>query len=110
MRFFFQAEDGIRDLYVTGVQTCALPICFRHDVLLDVAAQVVVGARQQVARGDKGRHERLELRHIRQARGTNGSVREWEIGRASCRERGEIWVAAVALVQAIYKTSVRECP
>src|SRR6267378_4978559 len=27
--FFFQAEDGIRDLYVTGVQTCALPIFLR---------------------------------------------------------------------------------
>src|SRR2546430_8833226 len=27
MFFFFQAEDGIRDLTVTGVQTCALPIC-----------------------------------------------------------------------------------
>src|SRR6266403_5426308 len=27
--FFFQAEDGIRDLYVTGVQTCALPISNR---------------------------------------------------------------------------------
>src|SRR5690349_23716739 len=27
--FFFQAEDGIRDLYVTGVQTCALPIWHR---------------------------------------------------------------------------------
>src|SRR6266508_5439742 len=26
--FFFQAEDGIRDGHVTGVQTCALPICF----------------------------------------------------------------------------------
>src|SRR5206468_10158337 len=26
--FFFQAEDGIRDLIVTGVQTCALPIWF----------------------------------------------------------------------------------
>src|SRR2546430_12538092 len=26
MLFFFQAEDGIRDLTVTGVQTCALPI------------------------------------------------------------------------------------
>ena len=25
--FFFQAEDGIRDHCVTGVQTCALPIC-----------------------------------------------------------------------------------
>src|SRR5690349_23948535 len=32
--FFFQAEDGIRDLYVTGVQTCALPIfvCRRDGV------------------------------------------------------------------------------
>src|SRR5688572_30919440 len=38
--FFFQAEDGIRDLTVTGVQTCALPICFiqyaeRQVVLFD---------------------------------------------------------------------------
>ena len=28
--FFFQAEDGIRDIGVTGVQTCALPI-YRSD-------------------------------------------------------------------------------
>src|SRR3712207_9414387 len=27
MFFFFQPEDGIRDIGVTGVQTCALPIC-----------------------------------------------------------------------------------
>src|SRR5690606_40832897 len=26
--FFFQAEDGIRDFHVTGVQTCALPIYY----------------------------------------------------------------------------------
>src|SRR5690606_40735894 len=26
--FFFQAEDGIRAFHVTGVQTCALPICW----------------------------------------------------------------------------------
>mgnify|MGYP007026249007 CR=1 FL=1 len=31
--FFFQAEDGIRDYDVTGVQTCALPICFLGNVL-----------------------------------------------------------------------------
>src|SRR5256886_2785332 len=31
--FFFQAEDGIRDLTVTGVQTCALPIWFLIDAL-----------------------------------------------------------------------------
>src|SRR5688572_1813150 len=31
--FFFQAEDGIRDLTVTGVQTCALPIS-RVDALV----------------------------------------------------------------------------
>src|SRR2546430_8195337 len=30
--FFFQAEDGIRDLTVTGVQTCALPIYVRRGV------------------------------------------------------------------------------
>src|SRR2546430_12862278 len=29
--FFFQAEDGIRDLTVTGVQTCALPIWVRME-------------------------------------------------------------------------------
>src|SRR5690606_40579478 len=29
--FFFQAEDGIRDFHVTGVQTCALPISRRND-------------------------------------------------------------------------------
>src|SRR5215204_6621957 len=29
LSFFFQAEDGIRDHCVTGVQTCALPICNR---------------------------------------------------------------------------------
>ena len=31
--FFFQAEDGIRDYKVTGVQTCALPICVLFFVL-----------------------------------------------------------------------------
>src|SRR5207245_6829352 len=35
--FFFQAEDGIRDATVTGVQTCALPISAPRDVLVVVA-------------------------------------------------------------------------
>src|SRR5205085_3408375 len=34
--FFFQAEDGIRDLTVTGVQTCALPISDVYAQLLTV--------------------------------------------------------------------------
>src|SRR2546429_1980224 len=34
MFFFFQAEDGIRDVAVTGVQTCALPICRTRDTEL----------------------------------------------------------------------------
>src|SRR5205807_6173531 len=32
--FFFQAEDGIRDYKVTGVQTCALPISKRHPAVV----------------------------------------------------------------------------
>src|SRR5436309_11094197 len=31
--FFFQAEDGIRDFHVTGVQTCALPISEKERIL-----------------------------------------------------------------------------
>src|SRR2546422_7694007 len=36
--FFFQAEDGIRDVAVTGVQTCALPIYHFEITDLDPAA------------------------------------------------------------------------
>src|SRR5216684_3392942 len=38
--FFFQAEDGIRDVAVTGVQTCALPIC-RHDLVAEPDVRVL---------------------------------------------------------------------
>src|SRR5204863_5780980 len=40
--FFFQAEDGIRDLYVTGVQTCALPICMNWRGRPLISHEVVV--------------------------------------------------------------------
>src|SRR5690606_40913769 len=36
--FFFQAEDGIRDFHVTGVQTCALPILPRNENMESVQA------------------------------------------------------------------------
>src|SRR2546430_13429721 len=35
--FFFQAEDGIRDLTVTGVQTCALPISISWEMRTTLA-------------------------------------------------------------------------
>src|SRR5206468_8384233 len=38
--FFFQAEDGIRDLIVTGVQTCALPICPRRTEMLGLRVAI----------------------------------------------------------------------
>src|SRR5258708_32070711 len=41
--FFFQAEDGIRDDLVTGVQTCALPICYVNKVYADEGAVVEKG-------------------------------------------------------------------
>src|SRR5256886_621647 len=40
--FFFQAEDGIRDLTVTGVQTCALPILFSLDADFDFGAILTI--------------------------------------------------------------------
>src|SRR5256885_14509330 len=50
MFFFFQAEDGIRDYKVTGVQTCALPISRR--VLLMVLANL--GSREPLERPGSG--------------------------------------------------------
>src|SRR5437867_13206125 len=70
--FFFQAEDGIRDRTVTGVQTCALPI-----LVLD----------HPVDRGTVHHRVVAQDRHA-----------EDEIGRASCRERGWIPVMAGVLI------------
>src|SRR5574340_383560 len=39
--FFFQAEDGIRGLLVTGVQTCALPICRDERTCVDLVLWAV---------------------------------------------------------------------
>src|SRR5256885_5748341 len=41
--FFFQAEDGIRDYKVTGVQTCALPICPARGVSLSGMGTALAG-------------------------------------------------------------------
>src|SRR5256885_11801447 len=53
--FFFQAEDGIRDYKVTGVQTCALPIsektlwdCCAGLVVVNVESKVVSFAHESV--------------------------------------------------------------
>src|SRR5205809_3680260 len=42
--FFFQAEDGIRDVAVTGVQTCALPIFAPIPEMLAAGCRVGIGA------------------------------------------------------------------
>src|SRR5206468_8908479 len=95
----------IRDLIVTGVQTCALPICILDPVALDfggaapgdlAAAAAILGATPYHADPAakirrRERPERLgDLLAVEDVdpfdrRGT-GNV---EIGRASCRERGE---------------------
>src|SRR2546430_15816310 len=84
--FFFQAEDGIRDLTVTGVQTCALPICGR-ELAVGGCQRATAGQGCGGQRGDPGRTESSSF-HV---------FPPTEIGRASCRERVEISVVAVSL-------------
>src|SRR2546429_3751835 len=86
--FFFQAEDGIRDVAVTGVQTCALPISFIEQgggetivpggldclLLVEFERETAAAARGVVGDAVRG------LKHL-----THWV--ETEIGRASCRER-----------------------
>src|SRR5947209_18808510 len=55
--FFFQAEDGIRDIGVTGVQTCALPILIRPPDPARSALDKVTSLREQWPHGD--RHARI---------------------------------------------------
>src|SRR2546430_8801650 len=80
--FFFQAEDGIRDLTVTGVQTCALPICSfaQHAAATDgedLAALGHVHARPVAARIAEGRWAIVDCR---------GRSEERRVGK-ECRSR-----------------------
>src|SRR5688500_20306060 len=85
--FFFQAEDGIRDYKVTGVQTCALPI-YRED-----------DGEQDLSEGRRSdRPDRLSRAALEQpelcAGGRDAAQLRGEIGRASCRERAETGVGS----------------
>src|SRR2546430_8259643 len=85
--FFFQAEDGIRDLTVTGVQTCALPISPPRKIFFDA-----VGDRNRLDGFDlSDRHEQCIRNEVQADHGIQGIERSHagrrEIGRASCRER-----------------------
>src|SRR2546429_9133068 len=82
MFFFFQAEDGIRDVAVTGVQTCTLPIC---------------GSLQCVHRFREGAPESdRRQRVLTGGRGAPARNRD-QIWRASCRGRVYISVVSVSL-------------
>src|SRR5690606_40153895 len=50
--FFFQAEDGIRDFHVTGVQTCALPI-YKGEAPVTRAEREAAQAAQRAAGGQR---------------------------------------------------------
>src|SRR5256886_5192381 len=96
--FFFQAEDGIRDLTVTGVQTCALPISPPRSARARTPAGGAAGAgvRARALRGGAVRR-RDAGDGAREHPGGAARGGGHEIGRASCRGRGEISVGAGSL-------------
>src|SRR2546427_995034 len=86
--FFFQAEDGIRDLTVTGVQTCALPISerlyylYRNKLLVIRTSGYFHSPALAAFAATAGAAARIAAHAV-----VACSPRETEIGRASCRER-----------------------
>src|SRR2546427_1016723 len=80
--FFFQAEDGIRDLTVTGVQTCALPIFLRASARRRAARrarrQDRLGARRKCDR--RGRLGRGSVGSRPHARGPRGRAEDRKSG------------------------------
>src|SRR5688572_32411161 len=94
--FFFQAEDGIRDLTVTGVQTCALPIS--RGRVSSVGMRMTRGRALNAGDGYGAQQTAVVNEALVRGRfGERDAVGAQEIGRASCRERVEIWGVAVAL-------------
>src|SRR3712207_9046048 len=85
--FFFQAEDGIRDIGVTGVQTCALPIFHERAEMDERATQLEAAEAGAAAALAEVEQRTLALDEAERSL-------ETEIGRASCRGRGEISVVA----------------
>src|SRR6266496_6277003 len=81
--FFFQAEDGIRDLYVTGVQTCALPISEGREVVLADQRDRGRPHPLQVERARPGEHEPSG-----EGIGTAGVVDAVHVGPPPRREAG----------------------
>src|SRR5690349_23474768 len=79
--FFFQAEDGIRDLYVTGVQTCALPICAAR-----VVAAITGGSMLDGVVEASGRPQQLELIAIAGDGPLHARSEERRVGK-ECRSR-----------------------
>src|SRR5207245_3202186 len=92
--FFFQAEDGIRDATVTGVQTCALPIWAALHALHHLP-QAAVDPLRTLDFAAEIREVERDVAHIPALLPTVGEVigalldraQEMQIGRASCRER-----------------------
>src|SRR5690348_17665110 len=78
--FFFQAEDGIRDGRVTGVQTCALPILPRR-CHRSLCAYCATGRNNPAEALTKSRWSKPMRANSAKA------IVKIEIGRASCRER-----------------------
>src|SRR5256885_5096089 len=88
MFFFFQAEDGIRDYKVTGVQTCALPI-WRGRSAQEIRSSgdgLRALGRFAVTASVHAAHHRGAVGGFR-VRCRDDPVSTVEIGRASCRER-----------------------
>src|SRR5262249_59365996 len=87
--FFFQAEDGIRDWSVTGVQTCALPI-FAGGHARDRRHRQLRRPRQNLSAGSRPAHSR-NPRPAREAADGGPPCRRSGIGRGSCRGKEEEW-------------------
>src|SRR2546429_4449033 len=84
--FFFQAEDGIRDVAVTGVQTCALPISSTVQLPSEWAIGIlrIWPFRAALVKGVSVCSTRIcTWRQMKRS----PLLRIMEIGRASCRER-----------------------
>src|SRR5690606_40078788 len=105
-----QAEDGIRDFHVTGVQTCALPICGNANLQASVAQGIqsagenggaagLVGVGMATGMMGVGTLQQPVAPPAPAADDPVTKLKKAKIGRASCRERGSMSVVDVAVMR-----------
>src|SRR5690606_51185 len=105
--FFFQAEDGIRDFHVTGVQTCALPIFLKQNSRAVLLKKPVTFTYRDKSMDDV-LEELILLRRELNYIGNNFNQAVYKLNSVSGMPEAKLWQEALTVLRDQLEPSLRE--